>query len=1102
MIYRTSELCRLATSGFVVAAIVLAAACAATAEGVTVSCRHYEVFSAGDTPLSVVYLLGRPVVPSSETVTVGGKTLVHGGDYWMDNSQGVVYLAAGAAAGSAVTVSYMVLPFTLKTSYDLGVVEAPAVGAAEPTKPPARTPERRSPYDLRASGSKTVSVEAGSLADFRVSQALDLSIGGKVGEGVEVRGVLSDKDMSLAENTSTTKLKDLDRVFMEVRSPNASARVGDLEIDEAPGELLSFKRSLTGFLGNASMGSGRLELSGAQSRSRYETVQIEGREGIAGPYRILSSAGEGVTLTAGSDKVWLDGEPMKRGKLEDYTIDYQAGEISFNPKRLIRDGARIAVDYETETVGDRRQLYFARTNLGVGKRGGVAVSFLSEGADPSVADAASDPLAAAGAPTETAADGWIDGAKFVGLGAGAYVRATKDSRVYYEYAGEGGGDYDVTFTLVGDGQGSYSYIFSDRWEREIHVYTGVGAYVDRIRAPSRLTTQILHVSAVARPVDGLEVTTELAQSRGHKQTDGAWNLSEDRAYVIGLKGTTALPGVANHATGALDLAARRRWVGPNYLAVGRLRGPDFLERWAQDPGDGFEATDEVGLTYRLAKLVTACAELGSMSAQGGDSRRRKFAVDLGTARLGASASSEKAGLETDSTSRGMDRTAIGVRVPVKFVGLELGRTSEVRSRLVDSTSLARVEYYSAARVGGKGGAVSVTVSEGSEDRDQGSGWRPYSSSLDSRLEFETDRGRRLALRGQVAHRVLAFSPPVGLGEHRMTSADLGLNIRDIRAISLLALDYQLANTLTSAYTTELVRVGPGSDYDSLGNFTPGTGAFEIARHETGKQPVTRMAANLALETGLKGKIMLQKTLASRTTLEVEGESDRASLGDLALPNPWFVVGGDGMLFGRANLAEELVINRMRGVTVSIIAKSGRTLDARCADRTERVRASQLQARVATSSLKNTSAGVDWRIGSTRRIITTGQGEIQPSGRTWSGGLDLERAVSTALRTRVDVEISSEDRAQPDSKLTEGTLSPGFTFFLGALRWDGGMSIRRILKSNAASTLVALPGDALDWNSRLNLRRGRYTSFALEYVGRKARATPTIHNVKASLSAAF
>ncbi|MFZ1946821.1 MAG: hypothetical protein WAW06_04685 [bacterium] len=1076
----------------------------ALADQVRVSCRHQEIFSPEGNGPATLYLAHRPMVRSSETVLAGGEPLARDSDYTVDYAQGIVYLApaAGGGADRQISVTYSVLPFGLKTSYRLREVTdgQPAASPAAPpvSNPPVRLPSASS--GLRASGSKTVSVEAGSLGNFKVSQALNLSLAGKIGEGVEVRGVLSDKDMSFSDRTATATLRDMDRVFLEVRSPSAYARVGDLQIEEAPGELLSFTRDLTGFLGNASHGSDRVVVSGAESRTSHQTVETAAREGISGPYSLTDRAGEIPSIVVNSDRVWLDGEAMKRGKNEDYTIDYQRAEIYFNPRRTMLEGARIVVDFQSERPDGRRQFYYARSSVGLGSRVGLTASFLNEG----VAPAGLESAAGLGEGQTESDVRWTDGATFVGLGGGDYVRISVDSLAYYEYAGEGAGEYDVAFTWVGEGRGTYSYLFSDRWNREVHVFTGQGGYVDKVQSQSRLKAQVLHLGAEAKTGGWLEVATEFAQSRGHKETgEGLYRMAEDRAYVARLSGKGDLPQVAGRSIGRLDYGAKRRWVGDGYLAVARLRSPGVLQAWGQDPGGGFEATNELSLGYSLGEKLKTSFEFGTMGTALGDSRRRKTALDLGSARLGLFASSEVASLTGDSAARGVERTAIGLRFPVKLADLVFGRKTDLRNRLSGDLAQMVTQYYGEARVAAGGNRVALSLSR-SEERRGGTDadLQAYSSSTDGTLDFETDQARRLALRGQVAHRRATYSPEAGPAATTLTSADLALTARGLWVLSTLALDYGLANTLTSTYTPELVKVGPGGDYDSAGHYVPGDGTYELARRESGKQPVTRMKAALTADTGIKGKILQDKALSSRTALEIEGESSRGNVGRLALPDPSYVLDGAEVVYGRAAINEEVVLSRARGVTLSLSGRASSSLDARCLDRVERNSDAQVSARAASASIGNTSLSVEGRMASRTRSVESDGSRITPGSSAWALGANLERTVTAWFRGRLGAELASDRLSQPNSAYRQGTASGGCTAFVGALRCDAGLVVKRLVGSDNASAREVNLRNSVDWTSRLNLRRGRHTSFSLEYLGRKTRAARAIHNLRASLSATF
>lgn len=1093
---------RSSLAGLVLFAGLLAGGTDGWADGIKVSCRHEEVFVVRDSSLSVVYLSRQPVTRGSDSVTADGIALVRGRDYLIDYSQGIVYLACPVGQGASLHVRYFVMPFSLKPVYQLREVTEGRhhLAVERAAEVPLRQPKPA--YGIKASGSKTISLETGSLTDLRMSQAFDLTIAGKVGEAVEVRGVLSDKDMSLAEHGSTARMGDLDRIFMEVKSPRAYARVGDLEVNEAPGELLTFRRDLTGFLGDASVGPERLVVAGAQSRSNYRSVEITGREGLAGPYLVEASGAE-TGLIVNSDKVWLDGEPMKRGKNADYIIDYEKGEIYFNPSRLIREGARVVVDYQCRIDAQKKQFYFAKSTLGIGQRASLAASFFSEGTSTTSETEGADPIDINKSPSSGDGD-WTSGAKFVGIGSGNYVQVKTDTLVYYEYVGEGAGEYTVEFTYVGEGQGTYSYILSPRWGREIHVYTGAGAYLDKVPRDPDLKSRVLHLNVSGKPYDWLEVTSEFAQSAGHKQADGGgWQMREDNAYLVGFRGDRDLPRPGGRTLGTVAFEARRRWIGPGYLALGRVERPDILERWAQDPGGGFEATNHAMLTYRLGEIVRTSLETGTMRTDAGDSRRNRLALDVGNNRLGLSAGSEAADLASPSGPRGVRHRALSLRLPAGPVGLEFGGMSDLRTRLTGEQSLHTVEYFSRAGIARTGTSVLLEVSAATEKRGAARGnLSPYSSTLDGDLRFERDLGDRLAVQGQIAHRRIEYARGTGLAAGQTTSADLGVNLRDFLGMSSLALAYGLANTLTSVYSTELVRVGSGGDYDSLGNYLPGSGDHELARRETGKQPVTRMKANLAVETGVKGKILLDRSISTRSGFEVEGESSRDNVGYLALPNPAFVLKPSEVVYGRVQVSEEVVLNRAKGVTVSVGGKAARVLDARCPDRNEKESTAQVTAKAVTTSLRLVTVSVEARLAAGSKRVETPSSAITPSSSRRSLTVGIERMFANTLRSRVTASVENDRKTEPFSQMTGIVLSPGFTAFLGPFRWDGGMGIRRLVRSVQASDFDKRSRNSVDWNSRVNLRQGRYTSLTCDYVGRKSQGLPAIHNVKASLSATF
>jgi hypothetical protein len=1074
----------------------------AYAGDIRISCQREEVFCADVSPLHVAHLSERLVIASSDTVFVDGEALGRGDAYWVDYGQGIVYLRDGIKPGQCVRVTYSVFPLKLKPSYSLRTID-PARRAHIPAQGSGLVIEKTEhDYDLKASGFKTISLETGTLKDVRISQSLSLTLGGKIGDAVDIKGVLSDGDASFGQMTSTTRLKDLDRIFMEVRSAKAFARVGDIEIDQAPGELLKFRRNMTGFFTHASHGSKGFMASGAASRSKYESAEIAGREGITGPYAVLEPDGQRASIVKNSDRVWVDGRPMTRGGNADYTIDYALGEIYFSPRHMIREGARIVIDYESLRHEDRRQFYFGRSNVDIGDRTSVAVSVVNEGYSP----APSSSLLDGEEPNAILSAGggeWTDGGNYVGVGKGSYMLVEVDSLRYYEYMGEGLGDYDVKFTRVAEDEGTYAYTYSETWDRYIYLYTGHGEYIDKVRASPKLSSRVIHVSASAKPVDWLEVTSEAAQSKGHcKDPQGVWDLKEDRAYTVALHGSSELPELAGRSIGAIDIRAKRRSVGDSYIGFDRLRRPDFLEVWAQDPEGVFEKSNELGLDYTIGQKLKTTLELGSLHTGAGKSQRYSAGVDLGDERLGFTASSEIARMASQARPRASERNLVGIRIPLSFIRLGFGRNFEMKSRLRDSISVRRTEYYSTVSMSGRYGRMGVTLSRRSEDSDQGDGWGDYASVLEWRVEFESNMGKAFSVRGAFSQRAIDYAPAVSLSDQRSTGADLHMNLRDLLAVSSLSLDYRLANTLTTVYGAKLVEAAYGGDYDSLGNYVPGSGGYVLSRYEMGKEPVTKVRANVAVELGRKGKIILDRSLSARTGIDVEGESSADRVEQVALLKPAYLFSGPDMRFGRFNVVQEIVYRSSQTLTMSVTARGLHTVDARCADRSESRTTGELLAKVLSSGFRGMSIGLEGRVADTRSVIEMAAGNISPDQRSWSARFNVQRNIRSNLRGKIGLEFLGQDRTQPTSSSLEAKLSPSFTFFAGPLRWDGGLGLRRIVRSASSVPVMSPRRDSVDWDSRLNMRQGKYTSLSLQYSGHKARGLDTVHNLRASLTATF
>ena len=266
--------------------------------------------------------------------------------------------------------------------------------------------------------------------------------------------------------------------------------------------------------------------------------------------------------------------------------------------------------------------------------------------------------------------------------------------------------------------------------------------------------------------------------------------------------------------------------------------------------------------------------------------------------------------------------------------------------------------------------------------------------------------------------------------------------------------------------------------------------------------MTRVNASLVLEAGRQGRVLLDRAVSSRTGIEVEGESSGGQIERIALLNPRYIAGGDGLVFSQININEELVLRRKQGATVSFNARGSRLLDRRCADRKERATSGEAEARLQLRVMKDVSVTLGGLMTALRSSVEMPGATTSPRRDTWMAKMGLEKNIVDNVRGRVRLELLNDDRVRPTSSYMQARLAPGLTAFKGGLRLDTGFSLKRIIRSNIPVGSLTPRRDSMDWNSRLHLRRGAHTSFSLEYMGRRMKGLPTVHDMRASLSATF
>lgn len=204
---------------------------------------------------------------------------------------------------------------------------------------------------LSYNGSFERGISFGNNQDLVVNSTFNLQMAGKLGDDIEILGAISDNNIPLQAEGNTQQLNEFDRLFIQLRRNNVKLTAGDYELKRPDAYFLNYYKKLQGltFEGEFDVGKGKLtnSTSAAISRGRFGRNQLPIQEGNQGPYKLLGNDGElFIIVLSGTEKVFLDGQLLTRGQQNDYIIDYNRGEITFTPNRLITKDVRVLVEFE------------------------------------------------------------------------------------------------------------------------------------------------------------------------------------------------------------------------------------------------------------------------------------------------------------------------------------------------------------------------------------------------------------------------------------------------------------------------------------------------------------------------------------------------------------------------------------------------------------------------------------------------------------------------------------------------------------------------------------------------------------------------------------
>ena len=197
---------------------------------------------------------------------------------------------------------------------------------------------------------------------MRAGLRFDLS--GRLREDVYITASLTDRSTFIQPDGTTQNLRSFDQVYVRITTPQTEAQFGDIDASYTKSNIVHLSRRLQG--GDIRIRHGQNGQSSATLAvvaGTFRVMEFNGQTGIQGPYRLTNTSGETfITIAAGTEKVYLDGQLLDRGEENDYIIDYSIGELYFTNRRILRNSHRIRVEYQYLGSGFTRTITAAQTD--------------------------------------------------------------------------------------------------------------------------------------------------------------------------------------------------------------------------------------------------------------------------------------------------------------------------------------------------------------------------------------------------------------------------------------------------------------------------------------------------------------------------------------------------------------------------------------------------------------------------------------------------------------------------------------------------------------------------------------------------------------------
>ncbi len=468
------------------------------------------------------------------------------------------------------------------------------------------------PFDgLQVSGSITRGLRAGNNQNSVVDSELDLRITGRLSDKVSIRASIQDANVPQTQNGYAQRLDEFDQIFIELYSDDWTIRAGDVDLQQTGYQFNNFTKRVQGITGLVNFSGDDSQTyvgaAGALVRGTFNTTRFTGQEGNQGPYKLVGQQGElFILIISGSERVYVNGIQLTRGENADYIIDYNAGEVRFNPTFPITSEMRISIEYQYSERNYTRFVGYANGGFKNDKLSVDAYAYTESDAknQPLQQDLNEDQVAVLTAAGDDSS---------LALAASAVPADFSENRIQYEQQFINGVPrfvfsqnpqaqlFNVRFTFVGINQGNYVLI-DDQAISNIYEYRepvngipqGDFEPVIQLFAPEILT--IAGLKASYQPAVNTTIITEIAASNNDLNRFSGLDDSDNSGIAAKLAIRQQL--LQRDSTQTLDLSVDTDYIQSDFRNVERVYNIEFNRDWNLESTAGNQLFNTAAINYR------------------------------------------------------------------------------------------------------------------------------------------------------------------------------------------------------------------------------------------------------------------------------------------------------------------------------------------------------------------------------------------------------------------------------------------------------------------------------------------------------------------------